>query len=296
MGLADDMVTCTALATGAPILIAPAMDVHMYENAITQENIEKLRRRGALFVGPAYGRLASGLVGKGRFIDVGEIIGAISQVLGRGGDFKAKKVLITAGGTQERVDPVRCMTNYSSGKMGYALAEAARDRGAQVTLVSAPTSLPEPFGVEVIEVCTAEEMKEAVEKASKCSDVLIMAAAVADYRPKTNISQKIKRDASSQLVIEFERTPDILGEVKGSLIRIGFAAESENIMENALSKLRRKGLDLIIANDITAKDGCFGADTNQVTIIDRNGEVEELPRLSKRETADRILDRVIQLC
>jgi phosphopantothenoylcysteine decarboxylase/phosphopantothenate--cysteine ligase len=294
-GLADDMVTCTVLATGAPVLIAPAMDVHMYQNVVTQENIARLTARGVIFVGPAHGRLASGLVGKGRFIDVSEIIGTICQVLGRSGDFESKKVVITAGGTQERMDPVRCVTNYSSGKMGYALAEAARDRGAAVTLVSAPTSLPRPAGVNVVEVCTAEEMNEAVKIAAPDCDALIMAAAVADYRPVTTNNQKIKRESSSKLVVEFERTPDILGEVKGNFIRVGFAAESENIVENARDKLKKKGLDLIVANDITAEEGCFGADTNEVAIIERNGTTEQLPRLSKREVADKVLDKVSAL-
>jgi phosphopantothenoylcysteine decarboxylase/phosphopantothenate--cysteine ligase len=294
-GLADDMVTCTVLATKAPIVIAPAMDVHMYENVITQENIKKLKARGFIFVGPGYGRLASGLVGKGRFIDISEIIGIICQVLGKSGDFKKKKITITAGGTQERMDPVRCVTNYSSGKMGYALAEAARDRGAAVTLVSAPTSLPTPVGVTVVNVCSAEEMNEAVKKAAPDSDVLIMAAAVADYRPVSANNQKIKRESSSKLVVEFERTPDILGEVKGKFVRVGFAAESENVVDNAKDKLKKKGLDLIVANDITAEEGCFGADTNEVAIIDRDGNTEQLPRLSKREVADKILDKVVYL-
>jgi phosphopantothenoylcysteine decarboxylase/phosphopantothenate--cysteine ligase len=294
-GLADDMVTCTVLATRAPVVVAPAMDVHMYENVITQDNIEKLKARGFIFVGPGYGRLASGLVGKGRFIVVSEIIGTICQVLGKSGDFKEKRVIVTAGGTQERLDPVRCVTNYSSGKMGYAMAEAARDRGASVTLVTTPTALPRPAGVDIVDVCSAEEMNEAVKKAAPGSDVLIMAAAVADYRPVITNNQKIKRESSSRLVIEFERTPDILGEVKGQLIRVGFAAESENVVENAKNKLKKKGLDLIVANDITAEEGCFGADTNEVAIIDRDGKVEQLPRLSKREVADKILDKVADI-
>ena len=294
-GLADDMLACTVLATGAPVLIAPAMDVHMYENAITQENIDKLKARGFTFIGPAYGRLASGLVGKGRFIDINEIMGTIGTLLGRGGNLDAKKVVITSGGTQERVDPVRCMTNYSSGKMGYALAEAARDRGARVTLVSAPTALPKPAGIDHIDVCTAQEMYEAVKKASLDADILIMAAAVADYRPVRTADQKMKRESSSKMVVEFERTPDILGEVKGNFIRVGFAAESENIVENAREKLKKKGLDLIVANDITSEEGCFGADTNQVAIIDKDGKTEQLPRLSKREVADTILDKVADI-
>ncbi|MCJ7654295.1 MAG: bifunctional phosphopantothenoylcysteine decarboxylase/phosphopantothenate--cysteine ligase CoaBC [Dehalococcoidia bacterium] len=294
-GIADDMLCCTVLATKAPVIVAPAMHAAMYENSVTQDNLAKLKSRGFIVVGPAYGRLASGAVGMGRLVDVNEILGNVRQVLGRSRELAGKRIIVTAGGTQEPVDPVRCLTNRSSGKMGYALAEAARDRGAQVVLVSAPSSLPRPIGMDVVNVGTAQEMYEAVKKAVTKADALIMAAAVADYRPKKVSKSKIKRERASSLTLELERTPDILGEVKGKFLRVGFAAESEDLVANARGKLEKKRLDLIIANDITAKVSGIGADTNQVVIIDRKGKVEELPLLPKREVADRILDRVVGL-
>jgi phosphopantothenoylcysteine decarboxylase/phosphopantothenate--cysteine ligase len=293
-GIADDMLCCTVLATKAPIIVAPAMDVSMYENQATQDNLAKLKARGFTIVGPGYGRLASGKRGLGRLVDVNEILGTIRQVLGRSGDLVGKRIVVTAGGTQEPVDPVRCLTNRSSGKMGYALAEAARDRGAQVVLISAPSALPKPIGMDVVNVGTTQEMHEAVKKAVNKADVLIMAAAVADYRPKKVYKSKIKRQQVSSLTLELERTPDILAEVKGKFLRVGFAAESENLVANAKDKLEKKRLDLIVANDITAVASGIGADTNQVVIIGSKGKVEKLPLLPKREVADRILDKVIQ--
>jgi len=200
--------------------------------------------------------------------------------------------VVTAGSTQEFIDPVRIITNRSSGKMGYALAEAARDRGAKVTLITGPTLLTRPVGVEVIDVCTAEEMFQAVEKAVSRADVLIMAAAVADYCPTSTAKEKIKKKGAG-LTLELKRTRDILKEVRGDFIRVGFAAESENLVENATQKLRQKKLELIVANDITAKDSGFGADTNRVTIIDCKGKTDSLPLLTKREVADKVLDRVV---
>jgi phosphopantothenoylcysteine decarboxylase/phosphopantothenate--cysteine ligase len=293
-GIADDMLCCTVLATKAPIIMAPAMDVSMYENQATQDNLAKLKARGFTIVGPGYGRLASGKRGLGRLVDVNEILGTIRQVLGRSGDLAGKRIVVTAGGTQEPVDPVRCLTNRSSGRMGYALAEAARDRGAQVALISAPSALPKPVGMDVVNVGMAQEMYEAVKKAVDKADALIMAAAVADYRPKKVSKSKIRRQQVPSLTLELERTPDILAEVKGKFLRVGFAAESENLVANAKEKLEKKQLDLIVANDITAVGSGIGADTNQVVIIDRKGKIEELPLLPKREVADRILDRVVQ--
>jgi phosphopantothenoylcysteine decarboxylase/phosphopantothenate--cysteine ligase len=291
VGIADDMVTLTVLATKAPVIVAPAMDVNMFENAVTQENLAKLKARGFIIVDPGYGRLASGKVGWGRLADADKIIGTIKQVLGRSGDLKGKRMVVTAGGTQEPIDPARHISNPSSGKMGYALAEAARDRGAKVTLITAPTSLPDPMGVEVIPVRTAAQMKKAVAKAVAQADALLMAAAVSDYQPKTVARAKIKKTSPS-LTLELVRTPDILGEVKGDFIKVGFAAESEDIVANARKKLQKKQLDLIVANDITDAASGFGADTNKVTLIDRRGKVESLPLLSKREVADKILNRV----
>ena len=294
VGIADDMVTLTVLATKAPVIVAPAMDANMFENAITQENLAKLKARGFTIVDPGYGRLASGKVGWGRLADADKIIGTIKLVLGRSGDLAGKRVVVTAGGTQEPIDPVRHISNPSSGKMGYALAEAARDRGAKVTLITAPTSLPDLAGVVVISVRTAAEMKKAVTKAVAKANALIMAAAVSDYQPKTVARAKIKKTSPS-LTLELVRTPDILTEVKGDFIKVGFAAESEDIIANARKKLQKKQLDLIVANDITDKESGFGADTNKVTLISRDGKVESLPLMSKREVADRILDKVVGL-
>jgi len=293
-GIADDVLCCTVLATNAPVVIAPAMDANMYENPVTQENVSRLKKRGFVFVGPKFGKLVSGVEGLGRFANTGEIIGVISQVLGSGGSFADRHIVVTAGGTQEFIDPVRIITNRSSGKMGYALAEAARDRGAKVTLITGPTLLTRPVGVEAIDVCTAEEMLQAVRSAISGADALVMAAAVADYRPRTKAKEKIKKEDAG-LTLELERTPDILSEVKGDFIRVGFAAESENLVENATQKLRRKNLDLIVANDITAKGSGFGVDSNQVTIIGKDGKAESLPLLPKKEVADKVLDKVAKL-
>lgn len=291
-GIADDVLCCTVLATTAPVVIAPAMESHMYENPVTQENLSKLKARGFIFVGPSFGELASGEEGPGRFADTADIVGAVSRVLGRKGDLAGRKVVVTAGGTQESIDPVRCITNRSSGKMGYALAEAARDRGAEVTLITAPTSLARPAGVEVVDVVTTAEMLRAVKGAVLKADALVMAAAVTDYRPRKPSREKIKK-GSAGLTLELERTPDILSEVRGNFVRVGFAAESGDLVKNATKKLKQKKLDLIVANDITAEDSGFGADTNRVTIIDKAGKVDSLPLLSKREVAEKVLDMVV---
>ncbi len=293
-GMADDVLTCTVLATATPVVIAPSMHTAMLENPVTQDNLAKLKTRGFTIVEPEYGRLASGGMGKGRLAKVEVIIGTIRQVLGRSGDLAGKRIVVTAGGTQEPIDPVRHITNRSSGKMGYALAEAARDRGATVTLITAPTSLPQPSGIETIPVGTTAEMKEAVTRATAQADALIMAAAVSDYRPKDVAQAKIKKDAAS-LTLELVRTPDILAEATGNFVRVGFAAESEDVEANAREKLEKKRLDLIAANDITDPASGFGTDTNKVTLIDRDGKVENLPLLPKREVADRILERVVGL-
>jgi phosphopantothenoylcysteine decarboxylase/phosphopantothenate--cysteine ligase len=294
-GIADDMLSCTVLATKAPVIVAPAMNVNMFQNPITQDNLAKLKARGFIIVGPGYGRLASGKMGFGRLAEIETIIGVIQQVLGESGDLAGKRIVVTAGGTQEPIDPVRHIGNRSSGKMGYALAEAARDRGAKVALITASTSLPEPAGMEVIPVRTAAEMKEAVAKATQQADALIMAAAIADYQPKSVAKAKIKKKGSPSLTLELIRTPDILTEVKGNFLKVGFAAESEDVVANAKQKLEKKQLDLIVANDITDAESGFGADTNKVTLIDRGGKTDSLPLMSKREVADKILDRVVGL-
>jgi len=293
-GIADDMLSCTVLATRSPVVLAPAMDAGMYSNTVTQENLAKLRSRGFTIVGPGYGRLASGLVGMGRLAETDEILGTIFQVLGRKGDLADKQIVVSAGGTREPIDLVRYIGNRSSGKMGYAIAEAARDRGAIVTLVTSVTEIPPPAGVELMPVETALEMRDAVLKASAAADVLIMAAAVADYRPARVVQEKIKRE-SETLTLDLAKTADILSEVQGDIIKVGFAAESEDLVDRATDKLTKKKLDLIAVNDITAEDSGFGTDTNRVTLIDREGKVEQLPLMDKYEVAHCILDKVVAL-
>ena len=271
------------------------MHSNMYENPITQENIRKLKTRGMTFVGPVEGRLASGGWGRGRFIEIDDIRGTIHQILGRFGDLAKVRILVSAGGTQEPLDPVRHISNRSSGKMGYAIAEAARDRGAEVALVSAPTALVPPVGVKLIRVQTAIQMRDACILASADADVVIMAAAPADYRPKRAAAEKIKKGDTETLSLELAENPDILGAIKGDQIRVGFAAESENLLRNAKEKLHKKNLDLIVANDITQPNSGFDADSNKVILIDRDGKVTRLPLLPKLEVADKILDRVVAL-
>lgn len=295
-GLADDALTTTVLATRSPIVVAPAMDANMYENPATQANIETLESRGVTMAGPVQGRLASGLMGTGRMLEPVELVGYIKLTLGRTGDLAGRKIVVSAGGTQEAVDPVRVLTNRSSGKMGYALAEAARDRGATAVLVSAPTTLPDPVGVRVIPIESALEMRDAVKAECADADAVIMAAAVADWRPSIKAEQKIKKNASDTLSIELTKNPDILSELPaGRLIKVGFAAESEDLVQNAQDKLQRKGLDLIAANDITAEDAGFASDDNRVVLVDRDGAVEKVDLTAKYDVASRILDRVAGL-
>jgi phosphopantothenoylcysteine decarboxylase/phosphopantothenate--cysteine ligase len=291
-GIADNLLGCIVLATNAPVIVAPAMNDVMYRNTVTQENIGKLKARGFTIVEPEYGRLASGKMGKGRLPETSKLIEAIERALGQQKDLDGKRIIVTAGGTREPIDPVRHIGNRSSGKMGYALAEAARERGAEVTLISANVSLEEPGGVEVIKVKTAAEMKKAVNGAVRKADALLMAAAVADYRPEKPAGAKIKKESRQGFTLRMVKTPDILSEVRGDFIKVGFAAESENLLAGAKRKLQQKGLDIVVANDITAPDSGFDVDTNRVVIIDKKGKTEELPLMSKREVADRVLDRV----
>ena len=293
-GLADDPLTTTVVATTAPLLIAPAMDANMFDHPATQENLAKLRQRGVIVAGPAPGRLASGLMGIGRLLETPELLGYISATLGKQGDLAGRTVVVSAGGTMEAIDPVRVITNHSSGKMGYALAEAARDRGAHVVLVTAATALADPSMVEVVPVRSAQEMCEAVLEHVKAADALVMAAAVADYRPSSQADQKIKK-SDDDLFIALTKTTDILLAAQGSFVRVGFSAESQDLVKNAKSKVQRKDLDLIVANDITDPDSGFGRDTNKVALIDRELNVEELPVLSKYEVSNRIWDRVLTL-
>ena len=294
-GMADDALTTTALASPAPIAVAPAMDGYMFDNPATQENLEILRRRGVVIIGPAEGHLASGLTGMGRLVEVPQIVDSLRAILGRQGDMAGRSVVVSAGGTQEPIDPVRMITNRSSGKMGYALAQAARDRGARVTLVTAPTSLPDPVGMEIRRVATVAEMRDAVLSACEGADALIMAAAVSDYRPAQVAQQKIKKDEDGEgIVLRLVKNEDFFPEVPKGVLRVGFAAESENLLDNARKKLEGKDLALIAANDITAEDSGFNVDTNRVVILDRHGAAEELPLMTKYQVGHRILDRVVE--
>ena len=294
-GLADDPLTTTVIATEAPLLVAPAMDANMFDHPATQENIARLRKRGVRLAGPAPGRLASGLTGTGRLVEPAELLGHIAAALGQDGDLAGRRVVVSAGGTQEAIDPVRVITNHSSGRMGFAVAEAARDRGAAVTLVTAPVALPDPPLTQVVKVRSAQDMCEAVLAATAGADALIMAAAVADYRPSVAAGQKIKKTAADEMAIHLDRTTDILATATGDFVRVGFSAESENLEANAADKVRRKDLDLIVANDITEEGSGFGVETNRVALIDRELRVERLPLLSKYAVGHRILDRVVEL-
>ena len=294
-GIADDMLTCCVLATRAPIIVAPAMNVNMWENSITQENVAQLRARGFKIVEPGSGSLACGAQGKGRLADLEDILTAINQALRVKTDLSGKRMVVSAGGTQEPIDPVRYVGNRSSGKMGFAMAEAARDRGAEVTLITGPTALEGPPGIEVIQVQTALQMRDAVKKATAQADVLIMAAAPADFRPATVAKNKIKKESTPQLSLQLVPNPDILSEVQGDIVKVGFAAETEDLVKNATAKLKRKSLHLIVANNITEAHSGFGTDTNKVTLIDSQGKIEALPLLPKSEVADKVLDKVVNL-
>jgi phosphopantothenoylcysteine decarboxylase/phosphopantothenate--cysteine ligase len=300
-GLADNLLTVTALAMSGAILVAPAMDAGMYENPATQENVRILQERGVLFAGPAEGRMASGLSGTGRMLEPAEILGHIRLALARDGKLAGKRIVVTAGGTQEPIDPVRYITNRSSGKQGYALAQAALDAGAAVTLVTHPTGLVPPVGADVIEVRTTQEMLDAVLKACENADGLVMAAAVADFRVKHVAEHKLKkRDGIPQ--IELTAAPDILGTVaesRGSLKHLkvvaGFAAESRDLLENASAKLKSKQLNFIAANDISADDAGFAVDTNRITLLHADGRREPLPLMGKDEAAEAIIERLAAL-
>jgi phosphopantothenoylcysteine decarboxylase/phosphopantothenate--cysteine ligase len=300
-GISDNLLTVTTLASRCPLLLAPAMDGGMFTNPATQENLETLQQREAIVIGPVEGHLASGLTGIGRMVEPIELLGQVRYVLSRIGPLRDHKFIITAGGTQEALDPIRVIANRSSGKQGYALAQAALDKGAEVTLISAPTHLPTPVGAQRVDIQSAEEMHTAVLEALPDSSALIMAAAVADFRPVSPSSKKIKKEKGVP-EISLEPTQDILETVARQKsthgypeLTVGFAAESQNLLRNARQKLEAKGLDLIVANDITASDAGFAVDTNRVTILDAGGGEEVLPLMTKEEVAQSILERVIGL-
>jgi len=300
-GFADNMLTTTALACRNPILVAPAMETAMWDNPATRANLQILRERGVRVVGPAEGHLASGASGTGRMSEPDELFRAARWVMSRRQPMTGVRVVVSAGGTQEAIDPVRFIGNHSSGKMGYALAQAASDRGADVVLIHGPTSLGKIYGVEDVAVESAEKMHAAVLEAVSDADALIMAAAVADYRPATSTAHKIKK-SDRGMNLNLVRTQDILSAVaekrdENNRLKavIGFAAETESIVANARDKLNRKRLDLIVANDVSSDDSGFSVDTNRVTLIDSAGKADELPLLQKQEVAEIILDRLMGL-
>ena len=293
-GAAADMVTLTALATTAPILIAPAMDNQMWEHPATQDNVTTLRERGAEVVGPMLGRLATGRTGLGRLAEPAEVIGALRTLLGaRTGDLRGQHVVVSAGPTHEPIDPVRYVGNRSTGKMGFAIAEAARDRGARVTLVAGPVALESPWGIHRIDVQTVDQMLIALEQATADADAVIMAAAPADFRPATPADHKLKKaDGNETLTVELIQNPDIIATLPGGGVRVGFAAETRNLREYAQQKIPAKRLDFIVANDVSAAGSGFGTETNEVIIIHSDGQAEELPLMSKYAVGHAILDRI----
>ena len=300
-GIATDFLTTLYLATKAPVVAAPAMNVNMWEHPATQENLARLRARGVYVVDPDEGYLACGMTGAGRLAATETIVRKVCAVLGLRHDLEGQTVLVTAGPTREDLDPVRFLTNRSSGKMGYALAEAAVRRGAHVVLISGPTELSAPEGGDWVPVRTTEEMRRAVQERCAGANIVIMAAAVSDYRPAVAQSQKLKR-GGERITLELEPTPDILAELGGESSRqaskrilVGFAAETGNLAENARAKLARKGADMIVANDVTQEGAGFDTDTNIVTLFLRDGREIPLPKLSKFEVANRILDQVLTI-
>ncbi|HNT03051.1 MAG TPA: bifunctional phosphopantothenoylcysteine decarboxylase/phosphopantothenate--cysteine ligase CoaBC [Bacillota bacterium] len=296
-GIADDMLSTTIMATKAKVLIAPAMNTNMYENPVLQRNIKLLSELGYIMIPPTEGRLACGDVGKGKMAEPAVIEKSIIDLLNSGQDMAGRTVLVTAGPTREAIDPVRFISNNSTGKMGYAIARQAALRGAKVYLVSGPTILDTPIGVERYNVISAEEMySKVMELFPKC-DIVIKAAAVADYAPMTAYSQKVKK-SGNQLELKLKKNPDILfelGKIKGDKILVGFAMETENLVENAAEKVKKKNLDFIAANDLNEAGAGFAAETNAVKLIDREGNIENIPLKMKDEIADIILDKIVNL-
>lgn len=292
-GLADDLLSTMLLTARCPLLVAPAMDGGMWEHPAVLHNVQTLRARGVVVMDPDEGSLASGRFGHGRLADESRILEAIQAALVPQRDWHGHRILVSAGPTQEPIDPVRFISNRSSGKMGYALAEAARARGAQVTLVTGPTALPTPGGVEVVAVETAEEMRKALCTRLSWSTVVIMAAAVADYRPAQAAAHKIKKQGQGDQTLRLEPTDDILAALSAqrtNQLLIGFAAETQDLIAHATHKLSAKGLDLIVANDVTREGAGFGSDQNAATVIDRQGRTIEFPLMAKRQLADEILN------
>jgi len=296
LGIADDPLTSTVLATEAPVVVAPAMDANMYASPSVQRNIETLINDDIIIAGPADGRLASGLIGKGRLLDNELIIGLVRQAIGKFGDYSGRRVIVSAGGTRQPIDPVRYISNRSTGKMGYAIAEAARDRGADVLLVTA-ANLPEPSGIQMIKTVTADDMRDAVVPSSVDADLLVMAAAISDFTPTHISKEKIKKkNPVEDMSLELSKVEDFMPMARGRrLVKIAFAAETSNIEANAKLKLAPKGAAFVVANDVTEHDSGFGTDTIRVTIVDANGTPEELPLMGKLDVGHAILDRALPL-
>ena len=298
MGMGDDLLSTMLLTSQCPLVVAPAMDGGMWTHPSVQEHVQTLCARGTVVVNPEIGPLASGQVGQGRLAEEGRILAALQAALASQRDWQGHRVLVSAGPTQEPIDPVRFISNRSSGKMGYAVAEAAQARGAQVVLVTGPTALPIPRGVEVVSVSTAEDMLKALSTRLAWSTTVIMAAAVADFRPTHPASQKLKKQGQTGQTLDLERTTDILAALSAqrtTQLMIGFAAETRDLTAHAQAKLTAKGLDLIVANDVTIEGAGFGSDQNAATLIDRQGMMTELPLMPKRALADAILNRAHEL-
>jgi phosphopantothenoylcysteine decarboxylase / phosphopantothenate---cysteine ligase len=298
LGLGDDLLSTMLLTAQCPLICAPAMDGGMWTHPTVTDHVRTLRARGVVVIDPEEGPLASGRIGKGRLAEEGRILEALQSSLALKRDWQGHRVLVSAGPTQEPIDPVRYISNRSSGKMGYAIAEAAQARGARVVLVTGPTAIPAPRGVEVVPVETAEEMTKALSTRLSWSTVVIMAAAVADYRAKHPASQKLKKQGIAETTLDLERTTDILAALSAqrtTQLLVGFAAETNDLLAHATEKLKTKGLDLIVANDVTRPGAGFGSEQNAATLIDREGQVTELPLRPKRELADNILDAARRL-
>lgn len=294
LGITDDAITATVLASSASLVVAPAMDADMFAAPSTQTNVSTLRKRGTMIVGPESGRLASGLIGEGRMSEPDDIVDAVRLAIGkRHGDLSNRRIVVTAGGTREPIDPVRVITNHSTGKMGHAIAEAARDRGADTTLITAATGISAPWGINTIGVSTVDEMREATIPASAEADILIMAAAISDFRPKNPADAKIKKRSNRGLSMDLEEIEDWMPDATGPrLIKVAFAAETSDAAEKGAAKMAAKGAMLTIANDVTEPGSGFGTDTNRVDIVRTDGSIEPLPIMSKYDVGNAILDRV----
>lgn len=298
LGLADDLLSAMLLATPRPLVLAPAMDGDMWSHPAVQAHVRALRERGAVVIEPGEGPLASGRIGRGRLVEDAAILKAITDRLAARLDWAGERVLVSAGPTQEAIDPVRFISNRSSGKMGYAVAQAACERGAEVVLVSGPTALAPPAGVELVPVVTAEEMAKALAQRFDWATVLVMAAAVADFRPRRPAARKVKKTGGAWQSLDLEPTTDILAtlsKARTAQVLVGFAAETEALLSHAREKLARKGLDLIVANDVTVEGAGFGADSNAAVLLDRLGRETAVPLMPKRALADRILDVALEL-